>query len=109
MNPLIDSALEKVDKQHAQLTQLSADAVDALNLYHTLMRQSDVPSYSTLPKMPPQQMPHQQMAYSYIPQVPQQVPPQGLTQNLPQGQTQGPPQNPAVFVSYQIIYQIIIT
>lgn len=55
MGPLIDTALEKVDKQHAQLTQLSSDLVDAMNLYHTLMREPAISSY-TLPKMPPQQM-----------------------------------------------------
>ncbi|KAK0170973.1 hypothetical protein PV328_008748 [Microctonus aethiopoides] len=52
--PLIDAALEKVDKRHAQLTQLSADLVDALNLCHTLMREPVATStYNTLLKMPP--------------------------------------------------------
>lgn len=54
MGPLIDAELERVDRKHAQLTQLSSDLVEALNLYHTLMRE---PQYSTLPKayaMPPQ-------------------------------------------------------
>ncbi|XP_058806560.1 signal transducing adapter molecule 1 isoform X2 [Phymastichus coffea] len=58
MGPLIDTALEKVDKQHAQLTQLSSDLVEAMNLYHTLMREPAISSY-TLPKMPPQQMVYQ--------------------------------------------------
>lgn len=54
MGPLIDAALEKVDRQHAQLTQLSSDLVDALNLYHTLMREPTITTpYSTLSKMPP--------------------------------------------------------
>lgn len=39
MGPLIDTELETVDKEHAQLTQLSAQLVEALNLYHTLMRE----------------------------------------------------------------------
>lgn len=39
MGPLIDAELEKVDRKHAQLTQLSSNLVDALNLYHTLMRE----------------------------------------------------------------------
>lgn len=50
MGPLIDAALEKVDRRHAQLTQLSSDLVDALNLYHTLMREPASSSY-TVPKM----------------------------------------------------------
>lgn len=41
MGPLIDAELERVDRKHAQLTQLSSDLVDAINLYHTLMREPD--------------------------------------------------------------------
>lgn len=53
MGPLIDAALEKVDKRHAQLTQLSSDLVEALNMYHTLMREPPPPAQSnyTMPKM----------------------------------------------------------
>ncbi|KAL1458377.1 hypothetical protein WDU94_008534 [Cyamophila willieti] len=39
MGPLIDTELETVDKEHAQLTQLSTQLVEALNLYHTLMKE----------------------------------------------------------------------
>lgn len=61
MGPLIDAALEKVDRRHAQLTQLSSDLVDALNLYHTLMREPPPPTPSnyTLPKMPSHINPYQ--------------------------------------------------
>ncbi|XP_031846378.1 signal transducing adaptor molecule [Nomia melanderi] len=61
MGPLIDAALEKVDRRHAQLTQLSSDLVDALNLYHTLMREPPPPTPSsyTLPKMPSHVNPYQ--------------------------------------------------
>jgi len=38
MGPLIDTELETVDRRHAQLTRLSHQLVDALTLYHTLMR-----------------------------------------------------------------------
>lgn len=38
MGPLIDAELERVDRKHAQLSQLSSDLVDAINLYHSLMR-----------------------------------------------------------------------
>jgi len=57
MGPLIDAALEKVDRRHAQLTQLSSDLVDALNLYHTLMREPPTSGY-TLPKMQPHISPY---------------------------------------------------
>lgn len=40
-----------MDRKHAQLTQLSSDLVEALNLYHTLMREPGAPQpYHTLPK-----------------------------------------------------------
>lgn len=39
MGPLIDTELETVDKEHAQLTQLSTQLVEALNMYHTLMKE----------------------------------------------------------------------
>ena len=42
MGPLIDTELEQVDRRHAQLTRLSHQLVDALTLYHTLMR--DMPA-----------------------------------------------------------------
>ncbi|KAF9814655.1 hypothetical protein SFRURICE_000226, partial [Spodoptera frugiperda] len=38
MGALVDAALERADRRHARLTQLSAELVDALNLYHSLMR-----------------------------------------------------------------------
>lgn len=49
MGPLIDTELEKVDRKHAQLTKLSSDLVEALSLYHTLMRE---PQYAPVNKMP---------------------------------------------------------
>lgn len=44
MGPLIDTELERVDRKHAQLTQLSSDLVEALSLYHMLMREPQLPS-----------------------------------------------------------------
>uniref|UniRef100_A0A1A9WVZ4 Signal transducing adapter molecule 1 n=1 Tax=Glossina brevipalpis TaxID=37001 RepID=A0A1A9WVZ4_9MUSC len=38
MGPLIDAELERVDRKHAQLSQLSSDLVAAINMYHSLMR-----------------------------------------------------------------------
>ncbi|XP_053607460.1 signal transducing adapter molecule 1 [Plodia interpunctella] len=52
MGPLVDAALERADRRHARLTQLSAELVDALNLYHELMRDALKPP--ALPTQPPQ-------------------------------------------------------
>lgn len=52
MGPLIDAELEKVDRKHAQLTQLSSNLVDALNLYHTLMREPFIGSHQPLIETP---------------------------------------------------------
>lgn len=38
MGPLIDQELEKIDRRHAQLTRLGGELVEALNMYHNLMR-----------------------------------------------------------------------
>lgn len=38
-----------MDRTHAQLTQLSADLVDALGLYHTLMREPQFPPVNKVP------------------------------------------------------------
>ncbi|KAK0166306.1 hypothetical protein PV328_004739 [Microctonus aethiopoides] len=82
MGPLIDAALEKVDRRHAQLTQLSSDLVDALNLYHQLMREPVATStYNTLPKMPP----HMSM-YQYPNQPPHMY--NGMPPPSPQQQHQ---------------------
>nr|CAI5853823.1 unnamed protein product [Callosobruchus analis] len=58
MGPLIDSELERVDRKHAQLTQLSADLVEALSLYHALMREPQLPvsnkvAFGMFPPTPP--------------------------------------------------------
>lgn len=38
MGPLIDTELDRVDRKHGQLSQLSADFAEAVTLYHSLMR-----------------------------------------------------------------------
>lgn len=68
MGPLIDTALEKVDRRHAQLTQLSSDLVDAVNLYRTLQREPSssvttynyqkMPMISPISSYPNQSLPH---------------------------------------------------
>lgn len=73
MGPLVDQELERVDRSHARLTQLSADLVDALNLYHTLMReQAPLPpvQHQYMQYPPPGQM------YGYAPPPQHFHPPQ---------------------------------
>lgn len=54
MGALVDAALERADRRHARLTQLSAELVDALNLYHSLMRDPLKPfGHGPGPGMPP--------------------------------------------------------
>jgi len=53
MGPLIDTELERTDRRHAQLTRLSHELVDALSLYHTLMR--EMPGMPSMSGMPPYQ------------------------------------------------------
>jgi len=69
MGPLIDAELERVDRRHAQLTRLSHELVDALSLYHTLMRE--------MPGMPTM--------------APGMAPYPGMYQGYPQGMQPGPP------------------
>ena len=47
MGPLIDAELERVDRRHAQLTRLSTELVDALNLYHQVPFTAFEPSKSS--------------------------------------------------------------
>lgn len=69
MGPLVDAALERADRRHARLTQLSADLVDALNLYHSLMRDAlTARAYPAPPAPPPPQQP-------YLVHPPQALPP----------------------------------
>ena len=61
MGPLIDTELEAVDRRHAQLTRLSTELVDALNLYHQLMHENTMFGAmppGAAPHMPPNMPPH---------------------------------------------------
>jgi len=82
MGPLIDAELERVDRRHAQLTRLSHELVDALSLYHSLMRET-----AGVPNMPPGMMPYNNMYPGYGAGVQQQVPPgmMGYVPNMPTG------------------------
>ncbi|XP_063358164.1 signal transducing adapter molecule 1 [Cydia amplana] len=49
---VVDAALQRADARHARLTQLSAELVDALNLYHHLMREPLKPYNMPQPHVP---------------------------------------------------------
>jgi signal transducing adaptor molecule len=49
MGPLIDQELEKIDRRHAQLTRLGGELVEALNMYHNLMREPVGMGQPTMP------------------------------------------------------------
>jgi len=86
MGPLIDAELEAVDRRHAQLTRLSTELVDALNLYHQLMHENiqnqgggygmPLPNGGYNPYVGPTSLPHQQQQQppqfngGYYPQPP---------------------------------------
>jgi signal transducing adaptor molecule len=81
MGPLIDAELEAVDRRHAQLTRLSTELVDALNLYHQLMHENiqggygmPLPNGGYNPYVGPASLPHQQQPPQfnggYYPQPP---------------------------------------
>lgn len=95
MGPLIDSELERVDRKHAQLSKLSGDLVEALSLYHMLMRE---PQYQSI--KPPYGYTPPPTAASYNgmpPNMPPQMvgPPRGLDRppymTLPGNYMPGPP------------------
>lgn len=61
MHPLIDQELERVDRKHAQLTQLSSDLAEAVGLYHQLMRDDRGYSGGYIPSMAPVSLPPHMM------------------------------------------------
>lgn len=53
MGPLIDTELERIDRKHATLSKLSSDLIETINLYHCLMRESEMGmQYSSLQNFP---------------------------------------------------------
>uniref|UniRef100_A0A6B2EGA1 Putative signal transducing adaptor protein stam/stam2 n=1 Tax=Phlebotomus kandelakii TaxID=1109342 RepID=A0A6B2EGA1_9DIPT len=86
MGPLIDAELERVDRKHAQLTQLSSDLVEAINLYHTLMREPEKPSYMQAFNQQPPSMYHPQAMpgmYGMPPASLYQMPPASSGPGMP--------------------------
>ncbi|EEB19706.1 Signal transducing adapter molecule, putative [Pediculus humanus corporis] len=112
MGPLIDAKLEKVDRKHAQLTQLSSDLVEALNLYHSLMREPTGPGpsfiqkpgnygYMPIPNPPPVHQPQfNGNAASNQPYVPANY--SVVPGNIPQPFPNGPPPPPPPQVGHYI-------
>lgn len=56
MLPILDNELERVDRNHAKLTQLSTQLVEAINMYHMLMRDSDIQAQYAAPFRQPEQI-----------------------------------------------------
>jgi len=101
MGPLIDTELEKIDRQHAKLTRLSRELVESLTLYHTLMAEAPSMPYQSygMPGMHPGFMPQMQamggmppmsMAPGGMP-MPQGMQPMGMPGGMPQGGMPGMP------------------
>lgn len=104
MGPLIDSELERVDRKHAQLTQLSSDLIDTINLYHSLMRETErAPSVSMYSGFPQQPMYGGAQAMGFPPnnqtfRMPNMIPP-GMMMAMP---GQGGPFPPSSANNFQM-------
>lgn len=120
MGPLIDAELEKIDRKHASLCEINTKVLEALQMYHNLMKETPTPyafktmSYSApLPQGQPMAM-YNGSQSQYISQAPQMVPgqlpqPQGQGQisqpqmaQVPQGQMTQVPQAPMPQLQGQI-------
>ncbi|XP_048781344.1 signal transducing adapter molecule 2-like isoform X2 [Ostrea edulis] len=106
MAPLIDTELEKIDKKHAGLCELNSKVVEAMQMYHNLMKETPAPygykAQHTAPSMS-YNFPSQSV-YNGQPQfqsVPGQIPPVSVPQGpMPVSQMSIPqvpmPQNPGM-------------
>lgn len=106
MGPLIDTELEKIDKKHASLCELNSKVVEAMQMYHNLMKETPAP-YGYKGQQPAPSVSYSfpsQGAYNGQPQFqsgPSQLPPASRPQGpmpggpmpLPQGAM---PQNPGM-------------
>ncbi|XP_045180374.2 signal transducing adapter molecule 2-like [Mercenaria mercenaria] len=105
MGPLIDAELEKIDKRHAELCGINAKVLEALQMYHNLMKETPMPfAYKQSMSgynpgamgMPPGSMPQQFSGTQYMPQggmsqMPQMTQGQGQMGSMSQGQGQTGP------------------
>lgn len=102
MAPLIDTELERVDKKHAVLTQLSSKLVESLNIYYTLMREQPFVSKPPAaaanspfhqPQPPPPQVFNGPVSYPLPPEHYMMGPPPPGAQYPPMGPQSLPPQS----------------
>ncbi|XP_052250279.1 signal transducing adapter molecule 1-like isoform X2 [Dreissena polymorpha] len=103
MGPLIDAELEKIDRKHADLCGINTKVLEALQMYHSLMKETPLPfKYTTYssPAMgmtpgPPGPSAQHFNGSIYMPQggqmMPGQMPPMTQGQMPPMTQGQMPP------------------
>lgn len=106
MGPLIDAELERVDRKHAQLTMLSSNLVEAINLYHTLMRDDRMMGMGGFGSpygrgQPQQQPPPPPQAFPQPGGFPMYPINPGMYQSPQPGQFMPPQQQPPVPMNYQ--------
>nr|XP_022337453.1 signal transducing adapter molecule 2-like [Crassostrea virginica] len=54
MGPLIDTELERIDKKHASLCEINSKVVEAMQMYHNLMKETPSPyGYKSQPAVAP--------------------------------------------------------
>jgi len=71
MGPLIDTELEKIDRKHMTIMELNQKLVDALQMYHSLMKMPPMAGGAPYMAPPPYQMPPPgNMGGGYAPPMP---------------------------------------
>ncbi|XP_014663828.1 PREDICTED: signal transducing adapter molecule 1-like [Priapulus caudatus] len=89
MGPLLDQELERIDRKHMAMSELNQSLVEALNMYHSLMKQPQSFSYKPVPQVAPpspyptqpQQMYMQPVPQGYAP--PDMSHPDGMPVSMP--------------------------
>ncbi|XP_005109097.1 signal transducing adapter molecule 1 [Aplysia californica] len=85
MGPLIDAELEKVDRKHANLVELNKKVMEALQMYHSLMRETPAYGYPGLKTQQPSAAAIALGMYT-PPVMPQGPPPGAAAANAAMGQ-----------------------
>lgn len=49
MGPLLDQELERIDRKHMAMSELNQSLVEALNMYHDLMKQPQSYGFKPVP------------------------------------------------------------